>query len=140
MADPTFPVYLLEIGLALLASVLSGLLLTPMTRTTRSYMAASTTPDWAKKRISITAGTRLLLNVNLLLPGLVSLIWVSFVVQAAHVILMSQVDALDKAMLDKSNACCTADVLPICSVLVVFLRSIARLATTDWSTQHTCHA
>ena len=77
MEDPAIHPMILESGLVLLATVLGGLLLTPMTRTTISYMAATNTPDWAEKRIGTSAGTRLLLNINLLLPGLVALIWVS---------------------------------------------------------------
>lgn len=75
---------ILESGLVLLAIVLGGLLLTPMTRTTISYMAATNTPDWAEKRVGTSAGTRLLLNINLLLPGLVALIWVSNACWTVH--------------------------------------------------------
>jgi len=68
---------ILEFGLGLLAMILGGLLLTPMTRIVRSYMAAVDTPDWARKQIGISAGTRMLLTINLLLPGLVALLWVT---------------------------------------------------------------
>ena len=76
MEDPVFSPMILEFGLGLLAMILGGLLLTPMTRIVRSYMAAVDTPDWARKQIGMSAGRWMLLTTNLLLPGLVALLWV----------------------------------------------------------------
>lgn len=80
MEDPTLPPVALKAGLSLLAALLGGLLLTAMIRVTRSFLsAAADRPGWARNQqhLAFSAGTQAVLNVNLVLPGLVAMMWVS---------------------------------------------------------------
>lgn len=76
MQDPAFHPLALEIGLAVLAAVLGGLLLTPMIRIMRSFVSALDVPDWAQHQLRFPPWLSFTLHLNLVLPALGMIVWV----------------------------------------------------------------
>lgn len=75
MPDPSIDPLLLEIALALLGAVLGGLLLTPIMRITRSFASAVDPPQWGQDQMGLPSW--LTLHLNLVLPAVATVIWVS---------------------------------------------------------------
>ena len=76
--DPVLHPMALDLGLVLLAAALGGLLLTPMMRIMRSFVSALEVPEWAQQQLHFPAWLPLSLHLNLVLPPLGTVIWVSF--------------------------------------------------------------
>lgn len=77
LPDPSIDPLYLEVALALLGAALGGLLLTPIMRITRSFAAAMNPPEWARDQLALPPWHTLTLHLNLILPAIATVIWVT---------------------------------------------------------------
>lgn len=77
LPDPSIDPLYLEVALALLGAALGGLLLTPIMRITRSFAAAMNPPEWAQDQLALSPWHTLTLHLNLILPAIATVIWVT---------------------------------------------------------------
>ena len=83
IADPVLPAVYVAVGLALLGAVLGGQLLTPIMRLARSFAVAVDPPEWGRAQLSFPAWKLYFLHLNLILPAVATVIWVSLSMQTS---------------------------------------------------------
>ena len=84
LPDPSIDPLYLEVALALLGAALGGLLLTPIMRIMRSFAAAMNPPEWAQDQMALSPWHTLTLHLNLILPAIATIIWVTARLAVCH--------------------------------------------------------